>query len=160
MKILVSAIALAGLIGLGVTSASAKNSAAYCDGYARDVARQQAGGNAVGGAVVGGVGGAVLGGILGGKKAVAPGAIAGAVGGGVIGGASWKRAYDRAYYQCLNAPPVYVAPPPPAYIPPVGSYQWVQMCDAKYKTFNPKTGYYIAKYDAYNQPVYRVCSLP
>jgi hypothetical protein len=160
MKILISAVALAGLMGLGVTSASAANSPAYCDSVAKSAANQKAGGNAIGGAVVGGVGGAILGGILGkGNKAVVPGAIAGAVGGGVIGRASWKRAYDEAYYQCLNAPPVYAAPPP-AYLPPVGSYEWVQACDGKYKTFNPQTGYFIARYDAAGQPVYMMCSLP
>lgn len=154
MKILISAVALAGLMGLGVTSASAANSPAYCNSVAKSVANQKAGGNAVGGAVVGGVGGAVLGGILGkGNKAVVPGAIAGAVGGGVIGRASWKRAYDEAYYQCLNAPPAYTAQP--VYLPPVGSNEWKQMCSQKYKSFNWNTGYYTG-YDGQ----LHMCSLP
>ena len=158
MKILISAIALAGLMGLGTTSAFA-NSAAYCDSVARSVANQKAGGNTIGGAVVGAGAGAVLGGIFGkGNKAVLPGAIAGAVGGGVIGHTSWKRAYDDAYYKCLNQGPKY--PVQPVYLPPVGSYEWVQACDAKYKTFNPQTGYYVAKIDAAGQPVYRMCTLP
>lgn len=155
MKIVVSAIALAGLMGLGVTTASAQNSPAYCDQYAKNYARQTAGGNAVAGAVIGGIGGAVLGGILGkGNKAVAPGAVAGAVGGGVIGGASWQKKYNQAYYQCINQPPQYQAPPP-AYAPAVGTQAWKQACSQKYNSFDWNTGYYLG-YDG----DYHLCKIP
>ncbi len=161
MKTLVSAIALAGLIGTGfmglsVTSASA-NSRAYCEQYALDVSRQQTSGNIVGGAVVGGIGGAVLGGILGGGKkgSAATGAAIGAVGGGGVAAVNRKRVYDRAYAECINQPPRYAAPPPPAYAPPVGSYEWQQACSRKYRSFNPSTGYFKG-YDGQ----YHLCQIP
>ena len=162
MKILVSAIAAAGLMVLGINSAAAQKDP-YCDQYAKDYARQATGGNVVGGAVVGGIGGAVLGGILGkGNKQVGTGAAVGALAGGGLGAASRNRAYNQAYAECVAQRTSYKpAPPPPAYgVPPVGSPQWVYQCDLKYKTFDPATGYFIAKYDAYGNPVYRLCNLP
>ena len=164
MKILVTIAATAGLMIAGVATASAKD--AYCDQWAKDQARAETGGNIVGGAVVGGVGGAVLGGILGNKKngknkGLTTGAVAGALGGGALGAATRNRAYTQAYADCVaNKASYQPAPVAPAYAPPVGSPQWVAACDAKYKTFNPATGYFIAKYDAAGNPVYRVCSLP
>ena len=161
MKSLVSAIAVAavvgtGFMGLGVTSASAQNSLAYCEQYARDVSRQETGGNIVGGAAVGAIGGAVLGGILGGGKkgSVGTGAAVGALGGGGLGAVNRKRVFDRAYAECINQPPAYVAPQP-AYAPPVGSYEWQVACSRKYKSFNPSTGYYKG-YDG----AFHLCRIP
>lgn len=156
MKILISALALAGALVAGTVSASAQVDP-YCDQYAKDYARSKAGGAAVGGAVVGGVAGALLGNVLGGKNAMLPGAAVGAVGGGVVGGTAWKKQYNAAYVDCMTSrQPVAVAPAPQAaYLPPVGSKQWKQMCAQKYKSFNKETGYYIG----YDQQ-YHLCQLP
>jgi hypothetical protein len=47
---------------------------------------------------------------------------------------------------------VYVAPPPPAYPvsygPPAWSPEWYSYCSYRYRTFNPRTGYFIG-YDGY-----------
>lgn len=159
MKILVTIVATVGLMGLGVAGASAKD--AYCDQWAKDQAFNQTKGNILGGAAVGGVGGAVLGGILGKKKkGVGTGAAIGALAGGGLGAASRNRAYNQYYADCVANKASYQPAPAPAYAPAVGSPQWVAACDAKYKTFNPATGYFIAKYDGAGNPVYRVCSLP
>ncbi len=158
MKKIVSMSAAAGVLALGMTSATVTTasaaSPAYCDGQARAYANQRAGGNAIGGAVVGGIGGAVLGGILGGKKGVGAGAAIGGVGGAVVGGSSWQRLYNQAYYQCINSGPAY-APQPVYGIPPVGSQAWKQQCSYKYKSFNWDTGYYLG-YDG----DYHICQLP
>ena len=153
MKILFSALALAGVLMIGMGSASAQVDP-YCDQYARDYARTKAGGAAVGGALVGGVGGALLGRVIGGKNAMLPGAVVGAVGGGVAGGAAWKKHYNAAYVECMTSRPVAVAPQP-VYLPPVGSLEWKQMCSRKYKSFNWDTGYYLG-YDGQ----YHLCALP
>jgi hypothetical protein len=60
-----------------------------------------------------------------------------------------RRYYDRRYY----AEPVYVAPPPPvvydtapAYYyerPEPWSRDWFESCDARYQSFNPRTGYFL-----------------
>lgn len=156
MKIVISAIALAGALVVGTASASAQVDP-YCDQYARDYARSRAGGAAVGGAVVGGIGGALLGNVLGGKNAMLPGAAVGALGGGVVGGSAWKKQYNAAYVDCMTSrQPVAVAPAPqPVYLPPVGSKKWKQMCSQKYKSFNWDTGYYVG----YDQQ-YHLCQLP
>ncbi|WP_421722996.1 BA14K family protein [Bauldia sp.] len=151
MKSIVATIAIAGLLGLGVTSASAKDP--YCDAYAKDYARDATGGNIVGGAAVGGIGGAVLGGILGKKKkGVTTGAIAGAVGGGALGAATRNRAYNQAYAECVANKANYAQP---VGAPPVGSNAWKQMCSQKYKSFNWNTGYYLG-YDG----DYHLCKIP
>jgi uncharacterized protein YcfJ len=140
MKIVISALALAGALALGTTTASAQVDP-YCDQYARNFAKSQAGGAAVGGAVIGGIGGALLGNVIGGKNAMLPGAAVGALGGGVVGGSAWKKQYNAAYVDCMTSrqAPVAVAP---VYLPPVGSQQWKQMCSQKYRSFNWDTGYF------------------
>ena len=155
MKIVISAIALAGALGLGTVSASAQVDP-YCDQYARDYAKSRAGGAAIGGAVVGGIGGALLGNVLGGKNAMLPGAAVGALGGGVVGGSAWKKQYNAAYVDCMTSRQPVAAPAVQAgYLPPVGSKQWKQMCSQKYKSFNRETGYYVG----YDQQ-YHLCQLP
>ncbi|MCB1496732.1 MAG: BA14K family protein [Bauldia sp.] len=158
MKSLVTAVAMVGLVatgftGFGVTGASAGNSRAYCEQYAKDVSRQETGGNILGGAAVGAIGGAVLGGIFGGgrKGSVGTGAAVGALGGGGLGAVNRTRVYDRAYQECINqkaAPAAYGAPP-------VGSKKWKNLCSQKYRSFNPATGYYKG-YDG----DYHLCQIP
>ncbi|MCB1501850.1 MAG: BA14K family protein [Bauldia sp.] len=155
MKILISALAVAGALIAGTVSASAQVDP-YCDQYAKDYAKSRAGGAAIGGAAVGGVGGALLGRVIGGKNAMLGGAVAGALGGGVIGGAAWKKQYNAAYVDCMtNRKPVAAQAPQPGYLPAVGTKQWKQMCSQKYKSFNWETGYYVG----YDQQ-YHLCQLP
>src|SRR6516165_4704976 len=136
MKILLSLVALLGVLVMGAESASAA-SPAYCDGYAKHYANERAGGNAVGGGV----------------------------GGAVVGGSTWHRYYNDAYYQCVNSGPGYAPAPAPVYapapyaLPPVGSPDWNYRCSLKFKSFvaagpgNP--GYYTG-YDYQQHP----CALP
>ncbi len=154
MKILISAAALAGALALGTVSASAQVDP-YCDQYARDYAKSRAGGAAIGGAVVGGIGGALLGNVLGGKNAMLPGAAVGALGGGAIGGTAWKKHYNAAYVDCMTSRRAVAPAPQAAYLPPVGSNEWKQMCSRKYKSFNWDTGYYMG----FDQQ-YHLCALP
>lgn len=155
MKRLVTVIAMAGVLGLGVTTtASAQNP--YCDAYAKDVARSETGGNIVGGAAVGAVGGAILGGIFGKKKkGVGTGAIAGAVGGGAVGAATRNRAYNQAYADCVAQQAAVKQPVQPAYAPAVGTNAWKQACSQKYNSFNWNTGYYLG-FDG----DYHLCKIP
>lgn len=155
MKILISALALAGALAAGTVSASAQVDP-YCDQYAKDYARSRAGGAAVGGAVVGGIGGALVGNLLGGKNAMLPGAAVGALGGGVVGGTAWKKQYNAAYVDCMTSRQPVKAAPQAIYLPPVGSHEWKQMCAEKYKSFDWDTGYYVAK----SNGQYRLCQLP
>lgn len=154
MKLVISAIAVAGALAMGTASASAQVDP-YCDQYARDYAKSRAGGAAVGGAVVGGIGGALIGNVLGGKNAMLPGAAVGALGGGVVGGSAWKKQYNAAYVDCMTSrQPVAVAPQA-VYLPPVGSKQWKNQCSQKYKSFNRDTGYFLG-FDGQ----YHLCQLP
>lgn len=142
MKVLISALALAGAMALGTVSASAQVDP-YCDQYARDYARSKAGGAGIGGAVVGGIGGALLGNVIGGKNAMLPGAAVGALGGGVVGESARKKHYNAAYVDCMTSRRAGPAPAPqPIYLPPVGSNDWKRMCSQKYRSFNWDTGYY------------------
>jgi len=155
MKIVISALALAGAFAMGTATASAQVDP-YCDQYARNYAKSQAGGAAIGGAFVGGVGGALVGNLLGGKNAMLPGAAVGALGGGVVGGSAWKKQYNAAYVDCMTTQrqPI-AAAPGPVYLPPVGSNEWRQMCSQKYRSFNWDTGYYRG-YDSQ----FHLCQLP
>jgi hypothetical protein len=118
-------------------------SAAYCDDYARDYANRhtRAGENVVGGAVAGAIGGAVLGGILGGKDKAGKGALIGAgVGtgvGAVSSSARWQDHYHYAFDDCMASNRSARRPAP-------GSEEWYEYCEAKYRSFDPDTGMYLA----------------
>ena len=135
--------------GLSAGTAAAQQN--YCDGIARDYANSYAGGAAVGGAAVGGamgaVGGAILGGIINGGKGAGTGALIGGAGGAIVGGTQggrrWQSLYDQAFADCMSRA---TAPRPVAGgAPPAWSQQWYQYCSQRYRTFNPNTGYYVAK---------------
>lgn len=157
-------VAIAALAG---TAGSAAAQQQYCDSVARDYANQNAGGNALGGAAVGGVlgaaGGALLGGIINGNKGAGTGALIGGAGGAIVGGTQggrqWQSLYDQVFNDCMARsarpvppPPPGRVPPPPGRVPPPGAgappawtQQWYQYCSARYRSFNPNTGYFIAK---------------
>ncbi len=77
-------------------------------------------------------------------------AVGGLVAGALIGSALAAPRYyaPPAYYA---PPPVYYAPPPPRYYaPPVRVFyqpwtpEWYRYCSARYRSFNPRTGYFLA----------------
>jgi hypothetical protein len=110
MRIGLSLLALAGLIGFGVSSANAA-SPQYCDSVARQFANGKATGSAAAGGIMGAIGGAVIGGIVGGNKGAGTGALIGGGTGVVVGGAQWQKFYEQRYDQCMTAS--YQPPPPP-----------------------------------------------
>lgn len=144
-KTIATAGAVALLLAVGTTGVSAQS--AYCDSVARNYASQNAhGGEVLGGAIGGAVTGAIIGGIVGGRKGAGTGA---AIGGGVgaVGGAAnqsqrWQSLYHYAYNDCMaqhagGPAPVYGAPEPwtPA---------WYDYCHSKYRSFDPRTGMFLA----------------
>ncbi|MCX5516029.1 BA14K family protein [Kaistia algarum] len=145
-----------GLAALAATTGTAAAQQSYCDGAAREYANQYAGGNALGGAAVGGamgaVGGAILGGIINGNRGAGTGALIGGAGGAIVGGTQggrqWQSLYNQAFNDCMarnsNARPRPPGPPPGAGAPPAWSREWYQYCSARYRSFNPNTGYFTA----------------
>ncbi|MGH6874575.1 MAG: BA14K family protein [Aestuariivirgaceae bacterium] len=136
-------MALAATLVCGSASGVMARSAAYCDDYARDFANQNsnAGENIVGGAVAGAIGGALLGGILGGKKKVGKGALigtgVGTAAGAVNSSAQWQGDYNYAFNRCMSSGSAGNSPRP-------GSPAWYDYCEAKYRSFDPDTGMYLA----------------
>lgn len=136
---------LAAALMLASQAPALAQSPAYCDGYARDYANRHANaGDVIGGALGGAVTGAIIGGILGGGKGAGQGA---AIGGGVgaFGGAAhasgnWHAAYQWAFDECMLASAEQAGAPPPAWSP-----EWYRYCAAKYRSFNPETGMYLAR---------------
>ncbi|MEZ5839049.1 MAG: BA14K family protein [Hyphomicrobiales bacterium] len=117
-------------------------SAGYCKQKARDYANSVVRPTSV---ATGAVAGAVVGGILGSfganlGKGAAIGAGVGAVGGTASYSIRWHRAYDDAYARCMGygVKTSYGAPKP-------WSPAWYDYCAARYKSFNPRTGYYTVK---------------
>lgn len=146
LKTLSAAGAVGLLLAVGSTDASAQSG--YCDGVARDYASRNThgGGEVVGGAIGGAVTGAIIGGIVGGKRGAGTGA---AIGGGVgaMGGAAnqsqrWQSLYHYAYNDCMSRS----APAPvQAYgSPEPWTDEWYDYCHAKYRSFNPETGMFLA----------------
>jgi len=65
-----------------------------------------------------------------------------AVVGGFVAGAIVGSALAAPRY--VAPAPVYVAPAPVYYRPAPWTPEWYQYCSAKYRSFNPNTGYYFA----------------
>ncbi len=154
-KMLTAVCAVGLLTALGATGASAQSAAAYCDSFARNQASQHAhGGEVLGSAVGGAVTGAIIGGIVGGRKGAGTGAAIG-TGVGVVGGAAnqsnrWNAIYHQAFNDCMhshNAPPVHYSEGPEPWTP-----EWYAYCGAKYRSFNPATGLFLA-----HSGQYRMC---
>lgn len=128
-----------------VATAQGNSRRAYCDDYARRVAYRE--GDP--GAVVGGVvGGAVLGGLIGAVTGqghasnVGTGAAIGGVTGGVLGAAGShqhidRRAYNEAYWQCVNQSQR-------VYDRPIHNSRQVEYCISRYRSYNPNTGLYLS----------------
>ena len=145
MKIVISAVALAGALALGTVSASAQVDP-YCDQYARDYAKSRAGG-----AADRRCGGGRHRRCAARQRARrqerhAPGR---------RGRRARRRrgrrlGLEEAVQRGLCGLHDVAAARSPSrlaqavYLPPVGSKQWKQMCSQKYKSFNWDTGYYVA----------------
>jgi hypothetical protein len=172
MRIGLSLLALAGLIGLGVGSANAA-SPQYCDSVARQFANGKATGSAAAGGIMGAIGGAVIGGIVGGNKGAGTGALVGGGTGVVVGGAQWQKFYQQRYDQCMAAS--YQPPPPPpgaGFAPPPKFSQqqcppiqyavpqsWYPQCAAKYPKSFKWNGPWAGTYMNFDGCRY-ACSLP
>ena len=137
-----AALSLSAALLCGAAPALARSSS-YCDAYARDYANRttHAGENVVGSAVAGAIGGAVLGGILGGKDKAGKGALIGAgvgtTAGAVTSSARWRDNYEIAFDRCMSSRQTGGRPTP-------GSEEWFEYCEAKYRSFDPDTGMYLA----------------
>lgn len=76
-------------------------------------------------------------------------AAGGFVAGAIIGSAvSQPRYYEAPRYYAPPPPPVYYAPRRPApvyygYRPAPWTPAWYEYCSARYRSFNPRTGYFV-----------------
>ncbi len=124
---------------------AAAQSRTHCQQYAHDYAnsRTRTGDNVVGGAVGGAIVGGVIGSVTGswGRGAAIGGGVGAATG---LGKSSvdWDRHYRYAYNRCVSGQvrraPVGAQRPEP------WSPAWYDYCRSKYRSFNPKTGYFTA----------------
>lgn len=148
-KTLLAACSAAVALAVGSAGSQAQT-AAYCDGYARDYASRyaHAGEDVIGGAIGGALTGAIIGSIVGGGKGAGRGA---AIGGGVgaFGGAAhasgrWQTLYHHAFNECMSAG--HASGPVATYSdgPEPWTPGWYEYCAAKYRSFNPQTGRYLA----------------
>ena len=137
-------IAIAGLAA--TTFEASAQSHGRCDAYARDYAQRatRTGNNVVGGAVGGAVVGGVIGSVTGSwGKGAAIGSGVGAIAGAGKSSSDWNRNYRHAYDDCM-AGARRSAPPPRR---TRGRFEpwspaWHDYCAGKYRSFNPRTGYY------------------
>jgi len=140
-------IFLAGLVfvaALGTTTTSASaQSARSCSDYAHSYASRNAlGTGLIGGGALGALGGAVLGGAIAGSAGVGTGAAIGGGVGAVIGAhspLSYRALYNSAYRRCTNGRAVSYSGRPAPWTP-----AWYRYCSSKYRSFNPKTGRFLA----------------
>ena len=129
---------------------AAAQSPYVCADYARDYATTNApGAGLVGGAAIGALSGALIAGAISGGSATGAGA---AIGGGVgaaIGLHSphaYSHLYNSAYRRCMRG-----QLPTANGSPAAGTAAWLNYCAAKYRSFNPKTGKYLAYSGAYRR---------
>jgi hypothetical protein len=147
----VAILAVAGAMAVAIGQAAAAPQD-YCDGVARDYANRYGANSTLGGAAVGGmmgaVGGAVLGGIINGNRGAGTGAAIGGAGGAILGAGQgshrWNELYNQAFDDCMrNGPrgaPAFAAPAPEPW-----TREWYEYCSANHRSFNPDTGYFMAK---------------
>jgi len=151
---LIALAAAATLVSATVgAKAQAYGDRAYCDDYARRVAyRQVDPNNVVGGAIAGAVLGGAFGAITGHGQGsnIGTGLAVGGVTGGVLGAASGnggydRDAYNRAFWRCMHRASYQGDQPRRrAY-----SGRAVAYCAARYRSYNPSTGFYVSSSGAY-----------
>lgn len=133
-------VALAGAV---VADGAFAQSHSRCDAYARDYANRatRTGDNVVGGAVGGAIVGGVIGSVTGSwGRGAAIGSGVGAATGVGKSSVEWNRNYRAAYDDCMDG-----GRPAPRRqrggLEP-WSPEWYDYCEGKYRSFNPRTGYY------------------
>lgn len=145
--------ALALVLVMGIGTSEARSLRRECEDYAhRQAASYDRGDDVLGGAIVGGVGGALIGGIAGGRRGVAPGAIVGS-GVGALSGAAGsdskrRRVYREAYNDCMDRAEYRRSSDryddrPRSGAPKPWTRSWYEYCADRYRSFNPRTGYYV-----------------
>ncbi len=146
MKTIIVAMLCLGALTLSSVTASAQ-SRRECEAYARDVANQtvRPGGQALAGGLLGAGVGAVIGGIAGNRPGVgaAIGAGVGAGVGAAAGGPRWQAVFDNAYDDCRRGSRANFRGGNGGRLEP-WTRAWYQACSARYRSFNPDTGYYNA----------------
>jgi len=99
----------------------------------------------LGGAAAGAIGGTILGGIVRGRRGLGVGAGigagVGAIGGGIHHSQRWQEAYDYAYHRCASGNRVRRAR---QQAPEPWTEEWYAYCEARFRTFDPQTGTYMA----------------
>jgi uncharacterized protein YcfJ len=142
------AFAMLGSTMISIPQAEAASRAQICRDHAYNVAwRNGRGGDPAAGAIGGAVAGGVIGGLVGHGKAknIGAGALIGGVTGTAIGAANRRggyldqRAYDRAYWNCMND-----GRRMGWYGKSRASRADVEYCSAKYRSYDPSTGMYLA----------------
>jgi len=153
-----AAILAFSVIALGATSTPASANSEYCDDYAQSVAHDQTRGKGtLGGALVGGTFGAIIGKVVGGNKGTGIGALIGGSTGAVIGTDRENRRYEAfyqdAYADCMQRASNTAQPTAAhsAYAPEPWTEDWYDYCAAKYRSFNPETGEFLAYSGEYKQ---------
>lgn len=134
------------MLANSAANAQSYGNRAYCDDYARRVAYRGGDPNAVvGGAVTGAILGGAFGAITGQGHAsnIGTGVAVGGVTGGVLGAAGSnghisQRAYDGAYWDCMNRSKFRSIHRPIRYS---RNRDW---CSSRYGSYNPDTGLYMS----------------
>ena len=139
------------MLANSVANAQGYGNRAYCDDYARHVAYRGGDPNAVvGGAVTGAILGGAVGAITGQGHAsnIGTGVAVGGVTGGVLGAAGSRgqvsqRAYDRAYWDCMNRARFH------SNNRPIHFSRNRDWCLSRYHSYNPDTGIYFSSSGQY-----------
>jgi hypothetical protein len=145
-------VATLAVAGAGVAEAQQARCDAYARNYAQSTVRGQ---DVVGGAMAGAIGGAIIGGIAGGGRGAGTGALigsgVGAVGGAVNNEARWRQVYWAAYNDCMSrsTAPAYYGGGGYRYAPEPWTAEWYDYCRRKYRSFNPRTGKFLASSGQY-----------
>ena len=143
---------------LATSAANAQNygNRAYCEDYAHRAAYRGSDPNAVvGGAVTGAILGGAVGAVTGQGQAsnIATGVAVGGVTGGVVGAAGSRgyvsqRAYNRAYWDCMNQSH-FRTYSHPVYSHSVRYSRNRNWCLSRYHSYNPETGIYLSSSGQY-----------
>ncbi len=142
MRTFLVAVACAGALALGASTASAATKAEKCDDYATHVANSQAnvGGQTAGAAVFGALAGLGIGAATGNNlgTSAAIGAGVGGVAGFAVGSAEWNKVRDAAFADCMGGGVTPVSSEAGQYEP--WTDEWFAYCEDRYVSFRPSDG--------------------
>lgn len=154
----VVAVMALGAVALGTSSTPGAADSQYCQEYAQSVAHDRTRGKGtLGGALVGGTLGAVVGKVVGGKKGTGVGALVGGTTGALVGtdrdNRRYEAIYQDAYADCMQQASNTAQPAATynTYAPEPWTEEWYDYCAAKYRSFNPQTGEFLAYSGEYKQ---------